>query len=423
MQGDIDGLKYLFSQGLAGPRDVSDSRGFTLMRWALYGGMHNYETVQFLMHQGAHVDENSYDNVWDFIFRIKCNEKEQQALRCITEGGEGDWVAEQNFPLVHKIIFKLSSKPLIDELAENPNAVYVTDAQNRTALDWATARVQLEDMSLLLGYGADPNNMDITGRTPVLHAVDSHNALCLNLILEAGGSPDPTMPHGIFRSSPLTAAGFSGMPELLKLLLDFEANPNACNPEGMTALHSVARTQDVNCALLLLEFGADLNAKSSNGRTPLTTAIIHNNHPVLQLFIDRCYEYITTMRLHGSHILPIIAEHADINTMHILASSHPMKVSYDLGVDSIATSREVLQQRRDCNEKLTEAFEELIAIAKAEDIESKSIDSLAESGLFHSARSSFHSDLADAMAKLDFTAVSPTDSEKFENVEEKLIRL
>ncbi|KAL8874864.1 MAG: hypothetical protein Q9198_006703 [Flavoplaca austrocitrina] len=423
MQGNIDGLKYLFSMGLAGPRDVSDSRGFTLMRWALYGGMHNYETVQFLIHQGAHVDDNSYDNVWDFIFRIKCNKKEQQALRCITEGGEGDWVAEQNFPLVHKIIFKISSKSLIDELEENPNAVYVTDAQNRTALDWATARVQLEDMSLLLGYGADPNNMDITGRTPVLHAVDSHNALCLSLILEAGGNPDPTMPHGVFRSSPLTAAGFSGMPELLKLLLDFEADPNACNPEGMTALHSVARTHNVDCALLLLEFGADLNAKSSNGRTPLTTAIIHNNRPVLQLFVDRCYEYITTMRLHGFHILQIIAEHADIDTMHILASSHPMKVSYDVSVDSIATSRVVLQQRRDCDEKLTEAFDELIAIAKADDMAAKSIDSLAESGLFHSARSSFHSDLAEAMARLDSAAVSPADSENFEDIREKLTRL
>ncbi|KAL8891263.1 MAG: hypothetical protein Q9215_001676 [Flavoplaca cf. flavocitrina] len=396
MQGNIDGLKYLFSKGLAGQRDVSDSRGFTLMRWALYGGMHNYETVQFLIHQGAHVDDNSYDNVWDFIFRIKCNEKEQQALRCITEGGEGDWVAEQNFPLVHKIIFKLSSKSLIDELEENPNAVYVTDAQNRTALDWATARVQLEDMSLLIGYGADPNNMDITGRTPVLHAVDSHNALCLNLILEAGDNPDPTMPHGVFHSSPLTAARFSKRPELLKLLLSFEADPNACNPEGMTALHSVARTHNVDCALLLLEFGADLNAKSSNGRTPLTTAIIHNNRPVLQLFVDRCYEYITTMRLH---------------------------VSYDVNVDSIATSRLVLQQRRDCDEKLTEAFDELIAIAKADDMAAKSIDSLAESGLFHSARSSFHSDLAEAMARLDSAAVSPADSENFEDIREKLIRL
>ena len=190
-------------------------------------------------------------------------------------------------------------------MEENPNAAYVTDAQNRTALDWATARVQLEDMSLLLSYGADPNNMDITGRTPVLHAVDSHNISCLRVILEAGGHPNPPMPKGIFRSSPLTAAGFAGMPEMLKLLLDFEANPNTCNPEGLTALHSVARTQNVDCAFLLLEFGADLTAMSTNGRTPLTTAIIYNNHPVLQLFVDRCYEYITTIRLNGSYLLPL----------------------------------------------------------------------------------------------------------------------
>jgi hypothetical protein len=32
MRGNIEGLKHLFTQGLAGPRDVSDSRGYTLMR-------------------------------------------------------------------------------------------------------------------------------------------------------------------------------------------------------------------------------------------------------------------------------------------------------------------------------------------------------------------------------------------------------
>ena len=109
--------------------------------------------------------------------------------------------------------------------------------------------------------------------------------------------------------------------------------------------------------------------------------------------------------------------------MHILASSHPIKVSYDLSVDSIAASRVLLQQRRDCDEKLTEAFNELIVIAKAANMAAKSIDSLAESGLFHSARSSFHSDLAEAMARLDSAAVSPADSEDFEGIREKLIRL
>ena len=242
---------------------------------------------------------SSYANVWDFLLRGKCNEKEQQELGCITEGGEGNWVEEQNFPLIHRIILGFSTKSLAAELAECPNAVYFTDAQNRTALDWATARIQLEDMSLLLQAGADPNNMDVSGRTPVLHAVDSHDVACLRLILEAGGDPNPVMPEGLFRSSPLTAAGYAGMPDMLRVLLDFEANPNASNPEGQTALHAVARTKNVECALLLLQFGADMNASPGNTGSPLKVAITHNNHPVLQLFVDQCYEYITTVRLKG----------------------------------------------------------------------------------------------------------------------------
>lgn len=92
-----------------------------------------------------------------------------------------------------------------------------------------------------------------------------------------------------------------------------------------------------------------------------------------------------------------------------------------MSIDSIAANREILQQRRDHSEKLSQAFEELIAIAQAEHIASKSIDSLAESGLFLSARSSFHSELAEALARLDSAAVSPTSSDmkadKFEDVE------
>lgn len=129
----------------------------------------------------------------------------------------------------------------------------------------------------------------------------------------------------------------------------------------------------------------------------------------------------------GPQLLPIIAEHADIETINILASSHPLKSSYDLRVDSIAVNREVLRQRHDYCDRLSGAFEELIAIAKAEEVESQSIDSLIESGIFISARSSFHSELAEAMARLDSTVVSPTDSDKksikFEDFEENLISL
>lgn len=89
---------------------------------------------------------------------------------------------------------------------------------------------------------------------------------------------------------------------MLRPLLQYGAEPDAINPEGYTALHSIAATHNVDCALILLEWGADLNAVSTNGRTPLTTAIIYNNHPVLKLFVDRCYEYVATARLKGTSL-------------------------------------------------------------------------------------------------------------------------
>lgn len=307
MQGDIEGLKHLFAKGLAGPRDVSSSRGYTLVRWALYGGMHNHQTVQFLIGQGAKVDEESYDNVWDFIYRGKCTEPQQRALRCITDGGEGDWTDEQNFPLIHRIVLGISQKSLATELGENRHSIHLTDAQNRTALDWATARSQFKDMELLLAHGADPNNMDLTGRTAVLHAVDSHSVQGLRLILDHGGNPNPKYPKDTFRSSPLTAAGFAGKPELLRVLLQKEAEVNVSNPEGLTALHSVAQTTNTECAAMLLESGADLNAMSNNNQTPLTIAIMRNNHAMLQLFMDNYYGFLTHTRFAGK--LPCIAHH------------------------------------------------------------------------------------------------------------------
>jgi ankyrin repeat protein len=228
--------------------------------------------------------------------RGKCNEEETQGLKCITEYGERDWVEEKNFPLVHRIILGLSSKPVDSELADNPMAVYLRDTQGRTALDWAIARKQLSDATVLLSHGADPNSMDIDGRTTTLHAVDSHYTPGLRLVLEAQGNPNPELPKGLFRSSPLTAASYGALPEMVKLLLEFEANPNTCNPEGLTALH---RTFDVECAMLLLEYGADPNATSSDGRTPLTTSIVNNHHGVLRVLLQSCHEHTLDGRLKG----------------------------------------------------------------------------------------------------------------------------
>ncbi|KAI1839713.1 hypothetical protein JX266_014076 [Neoarthrinium moseri] len=279
MSGNIEGLQYLFGRQEATPRDISSARGFSLIRWALYGGLHHHETVKFLLHQGACIDDDK---------------EEQDALQCITEWQDRNWLDEQKFPPIHQIILGLSPKLLVEELSDNPDAIHATDVKGRTALDWATARAQLEDVQTLIVYGSKLDSMDIMGRTTVLHAVDSHDPNVLGVLLQAGAHPDPHLPMGVFRSSPITSASFGGLPDMLRLLLRFGANINAKNPEGRTPLQPATFRQNVECAAILLEMGAKINDLSDNGLTPLLIAIMYNKHAMLRLFLSKhpdCLNY------------------------------------------------------------------------------------------------------------------------------------
>jgi hypothetical protein len=108
--------------------------------------------------------------------------------------------------------------------------------------------------------------------------------------------------------------------------------------------------------------------------------------------------------------------------MLILASSHILKLPSEIEDESITASRHNLQQRWDYDERLSEAFEELITIAQTEEVEVGSIDTIMESGLFVSARSSFHSELAEAVAELNSPSlIFPDGSVDKADLEEDLL--
>jgi hypothetical protein len=196
--------------------------------------------------------------------------------------------------------------------------------------------------------------MDVNGRTTVLYAVDSYNNDALCILLKAGANPNPKVPKGLFCSSLLTAASFSGLVGIIKLLIKFSAKVDACNLEGRTALYLIASMQNVKCADILLSYSADLGYISNNGYLLLITAIIYNNHTVLKLFMDWC----DSSRLKGLYLLAIIAKSADMETMSILALLDLLKQTL-LNGDGFAASRETLRSRIDYHEKLGKAFDNL----------------------------------------------------------------
>jgi ankyrin repeat protein len=167
---------------------------------------------------------------------------------------------------------------------------------------------------------------------------------------------------------------------LLKTLLDFNADVEASGVDGVTPLLHVARGNSASHAMVLLEYGADINATSKSGHTPLTAAITYNNHAVLQLLLDRWFEYSECPRLKGPHLLELVAQYADLETISILASADHLKLRTDRNY-MLGNFANRLRQRAEASEKLLKAFEDLLDAMGKEPPSKMGLENRMESGL------------------------------------------
>jgi ankyrin repeat protein len=101
-------------------------------------------------------------------------------------------------------------------------------ANNRTAIEAGLAQ------------GAQPNERDEDGRTPLIHAAIDNQL------------------------------------EVAKLLLDSGADVDAQDESGNSALHYAAQEYHVEMASLLVGHGATLEIEDSHGNTPLSNAVFYS---------------------------------------------------------------------------------------------------------------------------------------------------
>lgn len=241
-------------------------------------------------------------------------------------------------------------------------------------------------MALLLGAGSDPNTMDMQYTSAVSYAAERDHVICVRLLLEAGAEPDPSLPKGIKVGSALNCAARNAKnPLALKTLLDFGADIESSGVEGVTPLIHVIRTDKLEFAMLLLEYGANLNATTALEETPLTTAISYNSHNVLRLLLERWFEFTTCPRVKSPHLLELTAMYADLETVKILTLADHISLSFDraYGVGDFAA---LMRQRSHVDEKLIEAFQDLISVISRESSRSTGIEKAMEAGLISKGR-------------------------------------
>jgi hypothetical protein len=92
------------------------------------------------------------------------------------------------------------------------------------------------------------------------------------LLLKSGAQVNMTARNKL-HVAPLHAAAAAHRTDICRLLLDSGADVNARQQEDVTALHEAAMSGQLELAKLLLERGADVDLKSANGKTALTYAM------------------------------------------------------------------------------------------------------------------------------------------------------
>lgn len=102
----------------------------------------------------------------------------------------------------------------------------------------------------LAAQGADVNDADAFGQTPLIYAVNNDDPEVLRALINAGANVNTQTGAGW---TPLMYAARDGTLAMVQILLDEGANPNLTNSEGDTALDIARQTPDRQDVITLLQ--------------------------------------------------------------------------------------------------------------------------------------------------------------------------
>ena len=115
-------------------------------------------------------------------------------------------------------------------------------------------------VELLLNAGANPNTRIATGETPIMTCASTGNAGAVRSLIARGADVRAKEPSQ--NQDALMWAASERHPDVVRLLVEAGANPQAHTKNGFTALHFAAREGDIDGVRQLLASGVNVNVRS-----------------------------------------------------------------------------------------------------------------------------------------------------------------
>jgi ankyrin repeat protein len=358
--GKAEAVKVLLDNG-AQVNAVETWGGTTPLMWAV--SERHVEAVKMLIAQHADVNSRTYfvPSAHGRGFEGATPEPPKEGQK--VEELAGGWLTPLMFAAREG---DLEISRLLTAAGADLNAIA---GDGKDALGMAIFNGQYELASFLIDNGVDVNHADAQRFTPLFWAVDRRNMELgtngfpwtvttdplplIQKLLDAGADPNAVVnntPRGrnrnasprIVFASALHRAAFAGDLELAKLLLAYGADPHAVSSDRESMLEAGAglalipgyqvsrpNAERVELCKLLVELGEDVNWADAYGITPLMAAANLGNTPLVQYLVDKGADlgaYDLGKRLDGA----------------FMASVEPlMPVDYAIGVGTFLPNNSV----------------------------------------------------------------------------------
>ncbi|EAY20041.1 hypothetical protein TVAG_365490 [Trichomonas vaginalis G3] len=166
----------------------------------------------------------------------------------------------------------------LSKITRNINYFYDQNSAMNYAAKWRDVKM----MESLLAAGANINNPDKNGLTP-LNEVSSDSIICAQFLLSKNANPNIPDIDG---RTPLMNSIIHQKIPICSLLISFNADINLLDFEGKSALYYAINLENIDIVMILLSKGAKLYINTDDLHDCLDFAKQKNNQDILNIIED-----------------------------------------------------------------------------------------------------------------------------------------